>query len=151
MPENKNAAATTSSVAMTDTPLASRNAAGHGSVTSTGLYESLGTGKSTKYGRIVKPTACFQMMAIHCSAPLPLTILDILGPCLLPTTFSAVLFAGGDGTVRVPKWARNLTKIQRWMEDQERVQVSSQQHPGRQPLSPSARNSLSTILLEDIQ
>ena len=72
-------------------------------MTATGQYKPPSTVKHTRYGQIVKPADRFQMMASHCSAPSLLSTLDVLGPSLLHTTFSAILFSDEDGAVRVLK------------------------------------------------
>ena len=76
--------------------LANRNAAAQGPVNSPDLYKPLGMVRRTRCGHIIKPAGRDQIMATHCSVPLPLSTLDVLGPRLCPTTFSAVLFAGED-------------------------------------------------------
>ena len=123
---------------------ANRNAA-------TGLYKPPGMVKWTRYRCIVKLVDCFQVMSVHCSTPSPLTTLDVLGRCLSPTTFSTILFAGEVGTVQVLKRAWDLAKTQRGMQGQEKVEISGQQLPGRKPPSPSARNSIRALLLEDVE
>ena len=91
------------------------------------------------------------MMASHCPVPLLLFTLDVLGPSILPTTFSAVLFMGEDGVARVLKWPRDLWLIREWLKGQVRVQINGLKQPGRQTLAPAARSGLRDLLPPDIE
>ena len=91
----------------------------------------------TRYGQLVKPADRFSMMASHCPVPSPLSNLDVLGPSILPTTFSAALVTAEDGVGRVLKQPRDIWQICDWLKDHGHVQINGQKQPGCQALAPA--------------
>ena len=133
-----------SSSAVDGTLPANQNSAAQGSVTPS-------TVKQTRYGQIVKPADSFSMMASQCPVPSSLSTLDVLGPSILPTTFSAVLFTGDDGVGRVLTRTKDLRRICEWLKGQGRVEINGQKQSGRQTLPPAARSGLRVLLPPDVE
>ena len=90
-------------------------------------------------------------MTTHCTAPSPLSTLEVLGPGTSPLTFSAVMFAGEDGAARILKSSCDIPKNQEWMPRQASMQLSSYCHPGHLPLALSACDSLLAIVQESVE